>query len=115
MRCSATTPPSPVIWRTNRTSVRSRSHGTRLRKRSSRKFPYKARGGTMPRNSGAGKNRRIIRVLLGFLVLNVFAVAQDLPAGKPESLGLSSERLESIGTAVQHAIDNKRIAGEVTL
>ena len=71
----------------------------------------------MRRNSWAGQNRRIIPVLLGFLVLiqTVCAIAQDLPAGKPESLGLSSERLERIGAAVQHDIDDKRIAGAVTL
>jgi CubicO group peptidase (beta-lactamase class C family) len=75
----------------------------------------KARGGTMRRNSWAGQNRRITPVLLGFLALSVCAIAQDLPAGKPESLGLSSERLERIGSAVQHDIDDKRIAGAVTL
>ena len=71
----------------------------------------------MRRNSWAGQNRRIIPVLLGFLVLiqTVCAIAQDLPAGKPEALGLSSERLERIGAAVQHDIDDKRIAGAVTL
>ena len=69
----------------------------------------------MRRNSWAGQNRRITPVLLGFLALSVCAIAQDLPAGKPESLGLSSERLERIGSAVQHDIDDKRIAGAVTL
>ena len=63
----------------------------------------------------AGRNRKIIPVLLGFLVLNVCALAQDIPAGKPESVGLSSERLERIGTVVQRDIDEKRIAGAVTL
>jgi CubicO group peptidase (beta-lactamase class C family) len=43
------------------------------------------------------------------------AIAQDLPATKPESVGLSSERLDRIGTAVQRSIDDKRIAGAVTL
>jgi hypothetical protein len=33
-------------------------------------------------------------VVLGFVVLTVCALAQDLPTGKPESLGLSAERLE---------------------
>jgi len=69
----------------------------------------------MRRNSWAGQNRRITPVLLGFLALSVCAIAQDLPASKPESLGLSSERLERIGSAVQHDIDDKRIAGAVTL
>jgi CubicO group peptidase (beta-lactamase class C family) len=63
----------------------------------------------------AGQDRRIIPVLFGFLVLSIFTLAQDLPAGKPESLGLSSERLERIGTAVQHDIDERRVAGAVTL
>jgi len=43
------------------------------------------------------------------------AAAQELPAAKPESAGLSSERLERITTRVQQAIDQKRIAGAVTL
>ena len=64
----------------------------------------------------SGKSRVIISVLLGFLVLHVcVAGAQDLPTGKPESLGLSSERLERIGAVVQHDIDDRRIAGAVTL
>lgn len=62
-----------------------------------------------------GKNQRIIPVLLGFLVLSVLALAQDLPGAKPESVGLSSERLARIDAAVQRSIDDKRIAGAVTL
>ena len=62
----------------------------------------------------AGRNR-IIPVLLGFLVLVIAVAAQDLPTAKPEAVGLSSERLERIGTAVQRDIDGKRIAGAVTL
>ena len=62
-----------------------------------------------------GRKRRIIPVLLGILVLNLTALAQDLPAAKPEAVGLSSDRLERIATAVQHDIDDKRIAGAVTL
>jgi CubicO group peptidase (beta-lactamase class C family) len=70
----------------------------------------------MRRKSLAGQDRKIIPLLLGFLVLSCCcALAQDLPAAKPETLGLSSERLERIGTAVQHDIDDKRIAGAVTL
>ncbi len=63
----------------------------------------------------AEKNRKIIPVLLGFLVLSVLAVAQDLPAAKAESVGLSSERLARIDTAIQRSIDDKRVAGAVTL
>jgi len=69
----------------------------------------------MGSNLPAGQNQKFVSVLLGFLVLHVIAVAQDLPTAKPESVGLSSERLERIATAVQRNIDDKRIAGAVTL
>src|SRR5579864_5595873 len=62
----------------------------------------------------AGRGRAI-PVLLGIFILSVFAVAQDLPTAKPESVGLSSERLARIDAAVQRSIDDKRIAGAVTL
>jgi CubicO group peptidase (beta-lactamase class C family) len=54
-------------------------------------------------------------VLIAALVTAAAAFAQELPAAKPESVGLSSERLDRIGTAVQHAISDKRIAGAVTM
>src|SRR5438105_3153767 len=59
------------------------------------------------------------RIVLTFL-LAVFpsvtsTFAQEFPAAKPESIGLSSERLDRISSAVQHSIDDKRIAGAVTL
>jgi len=63
----------------------------------------------------AGKGRRIAPALLGLFALSVCAAGQDLPATKPETVGLSSERLERISTAVQRDIDDKRIAGAVTL
>jgi CubicO group peptidase (beta-lactamase class C family) len=61
----------------------------------------------------AGQNRSA--VLLGLLLLSVGAFAQELPSAKPESVGLSSERLDRISSVVQHDIDDKRIAGAVTL
>jgi len=69
----------------------------------------------MRSTSLAGQIRKLIPVLLGIFLLNLLAVAQDLPAAKPESVGLSSDRLERIATVVQHDIDDKRIAGAVTL
>ena len=69
----------------------------------------------MRSTSLTGRNRKLIPVLLGFVVLNLIALAQDIPAAKPETVGLSSDRLERIATAVQHNIDDKRIAGAVTL
>jgi CubicO group peptidase (beta-lactamase class C family) len=56
---------------------------------------------------------------LYFLACLLFFVrvtaAQEFPVAKPESVGLSSERLERIAKAVQKDIDDKRIAGVVTL
>jgi CubicO group peptidase (beta-lactamase class C family) len=52
---------------------------------------------------------------LCILMLAATASAQDFPTAKPESVGLSSERLERISKAVQKDIDDKRIAGAVTL
>jgi CubicO group peptidase (beta-lactamase class C family) len=52
---------------------------------------------------------------LSSLLLGAAALAQDLPSAKPESLGLSSERLGRIASTVQKDIDDKRIAGMVTL
>lgn len=59
--------------------------------------------------------QRKISTLICLLFLATAAVAQELPAVKPESVGLSSERLERIGAAVQQSIQEKRIAGAVTL
>jgi CubicO group peptidase (beta-lactamase class C family) len=60
--------------------------------------------------------RRInISTLFLILAMTAAAVAQNLPTARPEAVGLSSERLERIGTAVQRDIDDKRIAGAVTL
>ncbi|HVM92327.1 MAG TPA: serine hydrolase domain-containing protein [Terriglobales bacterium] len=55
-------------------------------------------------------------VLICLFVASFVAVAQEMPpVAKPESVGLSSERLERIGAAVQRSVDDKRIAGAVTL
>lgn len=62
----------------------------------------------------SGRNRTT-PVLLAVFILQAFALAQDLPTAKPESVGLSSERLERITTVVQQDINDKRIAGAVTL
>jgi len=63
----------------------------------------------------AGQSRKFIPVLFGVLLLNACAWAQELTPAKPESVGLSSDRLDRITTVVQHDIDDKRIAGAVTL
>src|SRR5260370_29956877 len=45
----------------------------------------------------------------------VAAFGEELPTAKPESVGLSAERLERIAAAVDRSIAHKRIAGAVTL
>jgi len=60
-------------------------------------------------------NRKTTSAVFYLLLVPAGALAQELPTAKPESVGISSERLERIATAVQHNIDDKRIAGAVTL
>jgi CubicO group peptidase (beta-lactamase class C family) len=57
------------------------------------------------------------RVVLGLFLLVVAlpALAQGLPQGTPESAGLSSERLRRLTGALQRLIDDRRMAGSVTL
>jgi CubicO group peptidase (beta-lactamase class C family) len=60
-------------------------------------------------------NRRIALLAFFALFLSSAAIAQEIPVVKPETVGLSSERLERISSTVQRNIDDKRIAGAVTL
>jgi CubicO group peptidase (beta-lactamase class C family) len=59
--------------------------------------------------------RFAIVLLLALSLTAGAAAAQELPVAKPESVGLSAERLERITTRIQQTIDDKRIAGAVTL
>ena len=59
--------------------------------------------------------RLSISLLACILIFASSAAAQDFPLTKAESVGLSSERLERISKTVQKDIDDKRIAGAVTL
>jgi CubicO group peptidase (beta-lactamase class C family) len=61
------------------------------------------------------KHRRLILSSICFFFLAASGFSQELPTAKPESVGLSPERLERIATAVQRSIDDKRLAGAVTL
>lgn len=53
--------------------------------------------------------------VLCLLAACLAAAAQGLTVAKPEAVGLSSDRLQRIATVVQRDIDQKRIAGAVTL
>jgi CubicO group peptidase (beta-lactamase class C family) len=70
--------------------------------------PYEECGNAVTR-------RLALATLVGLLALAANSLAQGLSTGKPESVGLSSERLERIGKAVRRSIDDERIAGAVTL
>src|SRR5438132_10354094 len=59
--------------------------------------------------------KTLISTVICVLLITSAAVAQGLPTAKAESVGLSSERLLRIGAVVQRNIDEKRIAGAVTL
>ena len=64
--------------------------------------------------------RLLVRLQLSLTVFALLAglsntKAQELSTVKPESVGLSTERLERITAKVQQTIDDKRIAGAVTL
>ncbi|MBI3473594.1 MAG: beta-lactamase family protein, partial [Candidatus Solibacter usitatus] len=55
------------------------------------------------------------RPLFSTLLLAAWAWAGSLPAGKPEEVGLSSQRLARIRPAIQRYLDRNEIAGAVTL
>jgi CubicO group peptidase (beta-lactamase class C family) len=55
-----------------------------------------------------------IAVLLSFVLAATLA-AQSLPMATPESVGMSSERLQRVGDRVQEYIDAGQVAGAVTL
>src|ERR1035438_8399344 len=90
-----------------------RSPGHRLRHR---RCPGTRR--TPPMEEGwdnSAMNQHLHKLTICLLAAALTATGQQLPAAKPESVGLSSERLERIATLVQRGIDEKRIAGAVTL
>lgn len=59
--------------------------------------------------------RRFLSVYAAACILAGIAAAQELPVASPESVGLSSQRLERMAAVVQRSIDQKRVAGAVTL
>jgi CubicO group peptidase (beta-lactamase class C family) len=59
--------------------------------------------------------RFVASFLLCVMVPAGVCLGQELPAARPEAVGLSAERLQRIGATVQRDIDDKRIAGAVTM
>jgi CubicO group peptidase (beta-lactamase class C family) len=62
---------------------------------------------------------RIVRVISAFMILTVTffpaVYGQGFPAAKPEEVGLSTPRLDRINRVMQRYVDEKQIAGMVTL
>jgi CubicO group peptidase (beta-lactamase class C family) len=69
----------------------------------------------MMANRSAVYRRLCVLAVTCALLPAVGAVAQDLPSAKPDEVGFSPERLNRIGTVVQQSIDDKQIAGAVTM
>jgi CubicO group peptidase (beta-lactamase class C family) len=63
----------------------------------------------------AKMRNRIAAICFCMVACTVTAWAQRLPLAPPETVGMSSERLERIGAAVQRSVDQKQIAGAVTM
>ena len=58
---------------------------------------------------------KIIRIILVTFVLLSIIFAQSLRQVRPESVGLSSDRLDRLTTQLDSYVTNKQIAGSVTL
>jgi CubicO group peptidase (beta-lactamase class C family) len=59
--------------------------------------------------------KRMLSVIVGTTLMGLPLIAGTIPAGKPEEVGLSTERLKRIGETVQRHIDEQDVAGAVTL
>jgi CubicO group peptidase (beta-lactamase class C family) len=61
------------------------------------------------------KAENMKRALLFALVTATLCAATDLPTAKPESVGFSSDRLQNLHSLIQNEIDQKQLAGAVTI
>ncbi len=72
----------------------------------------------MRANSVRDGARLVVRLSSIFVLVALLAVPAaraQVPAGKPDDVGLSAKRLERIGEMIQRAIDADRISGAVTV
>ena len=69
----------------------------------------------MRMSRGAIAHDDVLYVVPQFYFVDRCGSGAGIADAKPASVGLSAERLERIGQAVQRGIDDKRIAGAVTL
>ena len=63
------------------------------------------------------RSRRLVRSIVFFILLVIVPVVrgQELPAAKPEDVGLSAEKLARVGPAVQTLVDEQKVAGAITI
>ena len=73
------------------------------------------RNGPIPRNLGLRRAACGVSAALVALTLPSLLQAEQVPAGAPEDVGFSSERLERIHETIQRHIDAGDITGAVTL
>ncbi len=57
----------------------------------------------------------LLLLLIGWFISPILLSAQGLPEASPESVGISSERLERVNKLMHKYVDSERIAGAVTL
>jgi hypothetical protein len=48
------------------------------------------------------------------LIVPLWAAAGELPRSRPDKVGMSAERLERIGPAMQAFVDDRQVAGIIT-
>lgn len=63
---------------------------------------------------GTASSRQILLAVIG-LSTAVNAIAQALPSAKPESVGMSTERLAKIGAVLQQEVQDKKLPGAVVM
>jgi CubicO group peptidase (beta-lactamase class C family) len=57
----------------------------------------------------------LLALTSGFVASTSFAASKDLAVAKPESVGMSSERLERLTTGMKEFVDDGRVSGIVTI
>jgi CubicO group peptidase (beta-lactamase class C family) len=70
---------------------------------------------TVHTGSNPSAVRRLLLTAAGVVALLAISLSAAVPAGRPEDVGLSSERLQRISQVVQREIDAKQISGAVTV